>query len=1265
MVVHKVVFLRHGESVWNVENIFTGWADVDLSPVGQEEAVQAGKCLKEKGFAFDVVFTSVLKRAVKTAWRACMETDKVTMPVIPHWRLNERHYGGLQGLNKAETAEKHGEAQVKIWRRSYDTPPPEIEPSDPRHPCNDPAYAGVPKTALPGAESLAFTVDRVLPFWNDAIAPMVMAGRSVLVAAHGNSLRALCKHLENMSEKEVLDLNIPTAVPLVYELDEKMNFIRKYYLMDEAEVSAKIAAVKNQGAGGAKAPGLTPDVLSAEPYLQGHLFEGATDEAKVVIAKQLSEIDGKLPGGGLAGYLTRARGLLQDAREGVNPFLGLTPKVPNGQRLTGESGPGTETYAKFEQMGMAQLSKTCFCLVAGGLGERLGYPGIKIGITAEITTGVTFCELYVQYILAFQAHAREATGDTRLELPLAIMTSGDTHEPTVQLLEENGFFGMSLTQIIIMKQEKVPALMDVEAHIAIKGTGSKIETKPHGHGDVHALLYQRGLAAKWAAEGREWLVLFQDTNPLPFRSVCAVLGVSLQNNFVMNSVAVPRIPEEAVGAIVMLENQEGQSLTINVEYNQLGPLLKSTELGGDIPDETGFSPYPGNINILVFKVPEMVRSLDTTGGIVPEFVNPKWADAERNKFKSATRLECMMQDFPRLCGPQDKIGFTQLDRLMCFTCVKNNLADAAKKRPPDCALSAEADMYASNAMLLKLAGTDVEVEAPDTVSFLGISADIGARVILKPSFAVSLEQMKAKVQGKVRISKRSSLVLEGNASIDGLDLDGALIVAGTGVLKDKVVKNAGLPLTPIPDEELSAQPPSYRIRGYKPAEGRAEHVVMVSPATQGIVDKWCSKLPKGRDLTDPAQVKTMQDIADEIISEGVSVDELKQLLFAQSKEYPVMFLSAVLMADSALKLRACSPHHLTIIHAMYNEQDRMKAKAECADGQDFIRVKVAQMSWLYDKYAPAGSSWNYIAVDDGCPNDSGALFEAVVQKEGYKNVEVARLQTGIDEKIPPFNQMSSPKDSRKGGSVLYGLHCAKNVAVGGKRHIAAYFDADLSADLGLCGLLVHPILVEGKKVSVGQRYGCWGSFLALSTGADGHPVSLWNNTDCFRMMFRHFARGILMPALKGVYDTQCAFKAIEVDGLADIVKGINAFGSGFDMELLIVAARHYAKEAAPFGLVPFLFIEDKEGSTMTSNEEAANKSFFNMLKEMIKIHESCFANHPMGDNEKAWIQYFRDIELEGYCKMIGGFAKKLGPTPTAALDYKFDLQEAKGFAEAA
>lgn len=566
--------------------------------------------------------------------------------------------------------------------------------------------------------------------------------------------------------------------------------------------------------GGLFSKSLSVEALSNEPYNQAHMFEGLTDEQKELIAADLSEMDAKLPGDGLKGYLVRARGLLSDAKEGKNPFEGLTPEVPMGERLTGDTGPGSKIYADFEKKGMEKLAKTCFCLVAGGLGERLGYPGIKIGITAELTSGMTFMELYARSILAFQKYARKMTGDATLELPLAIMTSGDTNAKTMELLDANVYFGLSKSQVTIMKQELVPALMDIEARIAVKD--GNVEKKPHGHGDVHALLHQHGLPKKWASEGREWLLLFQDTNPLPFRSLCAILGVSATRNFVMNSVTVPRLPAEAVGGICKLKDSKGEGMTINVEYNQLDPLLKTTPAGGDVADASGFSPYPGNINVLVFRVPEMAERLDSTGGIVPEFVNPKWADAEKSKFKSPTRLESLMQDFPRLCKKEDQLGFTQLERLMSFTCVKNNSADAAKKNPPDCALSAEADIYACNARLLQLAGEGkVEIAPPKAVTFLGITADIGARIILAPSFGISLEDMKTKIKGKIRISNKSELMIDGDVTLNDLELDGALRLFADGELPNKVVKNTGSTLAAIPDSELKLQEPSLQIRGYQ------------------------------------------------------------------------------------------------------------------------------------------------------------------------------------------------------------------------------------------------------------------------------------------------------------------------------------------------------------------------------------------------------------------------------------------------------------------
>jgi len=245
--MYTVVLLRHGESQWNLENRFTGWTDVDLSEKGILEAISAGKVLKEKEFTFDIAYTSVLKRALRTLWLTLEEMDLLWIPVVKSWRLNERHYGALQGLNKAETAAAHGEEKVLIWRRSYDIPPPALEKTDPRYPGNDPRYADMDPKDIPFTECLKDTVERFLPIWFDTIAPVIKSGKKVIIAAHGNSLRALVKYLDNISDEAILKLNIPTGLPLVYELDKDLKPIKSYYLGDEEEVKKAMEAVANQG----------------------------------------------------------------------------------------------------------------------------------------------------------------------------------------------------------------------------------------------------------------------------------------------------------------------------------------------------------------------------------------------------------------------------------------------------------------------------------------------------------------------------------------------------------------------------------------------------------------------------------------------------------------------------------------------------------------------------------------------------------------------------------------------------------------------------------------------------------------------------------------------------------------------------------------------------------------------------------------------------------------------------------------------------------
>ena len=247
--MYTLVLLRHGESTWNKENRFTGWTDVDLSELGRDEAKKAGQLLEAEGYVFDVAYTSVLKRAIRTLWAVLDEMDLMWIPVHRHWRLNERHYGALQGLNKAETAAKHGDAQTKIWRRSYDVPPPALTPDDPRHPGKDPRYAKLAAEDVPLTECLKDTVNRFLPYWHDVIAPAVKQGDRVLVTAHGNSLRALVKYLDGISDADIVELNIPTGIPLVYELDTDLKPIKSYYLGDPEAAKAAAARVAAQAKG--------------------------------------------------------------------------------------------------------------------------------------------------------------------------------------------------------------------------------------------------------------------------------------------------------------------------------------------------------------------------------------------------------------------------------------------------------------------------------------------------------------------------------------------------------------------------------------------------------------------------------------------------------------------------------------------------------------------------------------------------------------------------------------------------------------------------------------------------------------------------------------------------------------------------------------------------------------------------------------------------------------------------------------------------------
>eukprot|EP01025_Chloroclados_australasicus_P016145 TRINITY_DN1797_c0_g1_i1.p1 TRINITY_DN1797_c0_g1~~TRINITY_DN1797_c0_g1_i1.p1 ORF type:complete len:618 (+),score=92.59 TRINITY_DN1797_c0_g1_i1:128-1981(+) len=513
---------------------------------------------------------------------------------------------------------------------------------------------------------------------------------------------------------------------------------------------------------------------------QAHLFKGWSqpgqdDQQKKEMIQQLVTLDQGYPEGGLKAYIQNARRLLAESKEGKNPFEGFTPSVPKGIKLNF----GDSDFVKYEREGIKQAAHTAFVLVAGGLGERLGYSGIKIALPSESVTGKSFMQLYAEHIFALQQKS-----GAKKPLPLAIMTSDDTHQKTLDMLETYDYYGLSRKQVHLIKQEKVACLADSEAHLALATDNAyKVQTKPHGHGDVHALLYSSGLAKQWKRQGFKWVAFFQDTNGLVFKGLVASLGASYFQNFDMNSIAVPRKAKEAIGAIAKMTNAADKStITINVEYNQLDPLLRATlNPEGDVNDETGFSPFPGNINQLIIKLDSYVKTLQKTKGIIGEFVNPKYKDDTRTEFKSATRLECMMQDYPKSLPSEARVGFSTVNQVWsAYSPVKNSPADALKKsqggNPSHGAASAEMDTYKATAEALKMGGA--KIGGPVKRTFNGVELDLYPQIVFSPAFVNDFLDLEAKVNCKgLDISNNSTLIINGSdIQIKSLKLDGALII---------------------------------------------------------------------------------------------------------------------------------------------------------------------------------------------------------------------------------------------------------------------------------------------------------------------------------------------------------------------------------------------------------------------------------------------------------------------------------------------------------
>ena len=478
-------------------------------------------------------------------------------------------------------------------------------------------------------------------------------------------------------------------------------------------------------------------------------YKISNEEEKKNFIEQFNYLEKATPGG-IKDYIKRAKILLEESKNNINPFKDYTPEVPLGFDIKVSS----DQFYELDKLGFEQIENTVFVLVAGGLGERLGYPDIKIGIETDLITKRKFIEIYIEYIKAFENR-----------------------------IKKNKNFGLKENQISIVKQEKCPAILDNECHLALIKDKLILETKPHGHGDIHYLLYKSEKVKNWIKEGKKYLVLFQDTNILSFNCIPSSIGTSIKLNLDINSICVPRKPKDAIGAICKLVKKDGTSITNNVEYNQLDSLLKEKyNKEGDVPNKDGISDFPGNINIIIFKLDTYIKALEETKGLIPEFVNPKYTDETRTKFKSPTRLECLMQDLPKLLKNGENVGFTSFERWFCFSACKNNLKDACNKlkknQSPESAFSIEQDIFIYNKKILEIIGK-LEIDQTEKENELNIEEckiKFGPKIIIYPEFAPTVTELRdklLKMKKKIKMTNNSTLILKKDVNIEeGINLDG-------------------------------------------------------------------------------------------------------------------------------------------------------------------------------------------------------------------------------------------------------------------------------------------------------------------------------------------------------------------------------------------------------------------------------------------------------------------------------------------------------------
>jgi UDP-sugar pyrophosphorylase len=597
---------------------------------------------------------------------------------------------------------------------------------------------------------------------------------------------------------------------------------------------------------------------------QEHLFTkwepiGTNDHLKHQFFQQIKLLhESYLPTqGGLNAYINNARKLLDDSMRGVNPLQGWIPSIPSvGVNIE----PISDDYESYDQLGLTEIQSMAFVLVAGGLGERLGFSGIKIALPTETLTNISYIELYCQQILAIQKKYSAPK-----PLPFAIMVSDDTHLKTVKLFREQSYFGLDPSQVFFVKQDKVAALLDNSAHLALlEGNFYEVNCKPHGHGDVHSLLYQTGLARQWFGMGVKWLFFFQDTNAFALNSLSAMLGVSLSKSLHLNSRAVPRYAKQSVGALVRLTNAlTGAELTANVEYNLLDPLLRSTiSPEGDINDPvTGQSIFPGNINQLLIHLEDYLQVLERSHGVMNEFVNPKYTDDSRTVFKKPTRLECMMQDYSyglQASGEgvnetwNHRVGYTMSPNWSCYSPVKNHVSDASqavkKGVPAACALTGEADQYFLWRQLLRKLGCTIP-EGP-SLTLQGIAGTLSPQVALHPSFVLFPLELQSRFPNpsEVSLTSRSSLAIKGDVIIEALHLDGACRIINTStskqlrvkVTRENAIRNEGYQVIPLSQGESVEErvwSEDIQMRGFYLERSEERVIELTDDTLLGVMDE--------------------------------------------------------------------------------------------------------------------------------------------------------------------------------------------------------------------------------------------------------------------------------------------------------------------------------------------------------------------------------------------------------------------------------------------